>query len=421
MKILNATSLDSGGAGMAAIRLHRALRMAGHNSRLLLLLKKKEGVEESYQFNEYNNPGPVGNAMHFMKVAFHPGINKIKMFGRKGEFEIFSPPYSMFDITAHPLFKWADVVNLHWVPYLLDWRTFFRRADRPAVWTFHDMFAFTGGCHVTFGCEKFLSDCAECPQLGGTIDRNYAKKNLKVKLEGIADAGKLAVVTPSEWLGRTSQTSPMFGRFPHKVINNGIDSGVFKRYDKIEARRELGIPEDKKVLLFVSDKISRWYKGFRVILEAFRMLEKRDDVVLVSLGEPSGEAAQSGSEILELGFVSGEEKISKVYSTADAFVTPSLADNFPNTVLESLMCGTPVIGFPIGGIKEMVDHGKNGFLCDGTTAESLANSIRVYLDNIHIFDNDRIRRNSIEKWDHLVMAEKYIELYSQMINQSEVK
>jgi glycosyltransferase involved in cell wall biosynthesis len=416
MNILNLTSLDTGGAGMAAIRQHKALTEAGENSRLLLLLKKKAGIDESHQFNDYKNPGPVGNALHFMKVAFHPGINKIKMLGRKGEFEIFSPPYSMFDITTHPLFKEADVVNLHWVPYFLDWRTFFRRADRPVVWTFHDMNPFTGGCHVAFGCEKYMQDCADCPQLTGTPDRNYSKKNLRVKLNGIAPAENLAVATPSKWLGETSMSSPMFGRFPHRVINNGLDSEVFRKQDQTQSRKELGIPQDKKVLLFVSDKIGRWYKGFRIILRTFGMLEKRPDILLVSLGEPSGEANGAGRDILELGFVSGEEKISKVYSAADAFVTPSLADNFPNTVLESLICGTPVVGFPIGGIREMVDHGENGFLCDDTSAESLAKTIEIFLDNINIFDKDKIRQKSIEKWDHMVMARKYIDLYKELIN-----
>ncbi|MFP4526915.1 MAG: glycosyltransferase [Candidatus Kapaibacterium sp.] len=415
MKILNITSLDTGGAGIAAIRLHRALREAGEESKLLLMFNKK-AVEESYQFNDYKNPGAVGNTLHFFRAAFYPGINKLKMLGRKGEFEIFSPPQSAFDLTSHPLFKWADVVNLHWVPYFLDWRTFFRRADRPVVWTFHDMFPFSGGCHVTFGCKKFMEDCSDCPQLQGTINPDFSKKYLNIKKEGMTTAKNLTVVTPSRWLGETSAASPLFSPFPHEVINNGIDSQKFTRHDPTEARRELGIPEGRRVLLFVSDKLDRWYKGYRVILEAFGKLSGRSDVLLVSLGESAGIDIPEGLPLHELGFIAGEEKISMVYSAANAFVTPSLADNYPNTVVESLMCGTPVVGFPIGGIKEMVDHGENGILCEEPNSDSLAKSLNDFLDNKYYFDNLKIRKNSIGQRDHLVMANKYIELYEHMIN-----
>jgi glycosyltransferase involved in cell wall biosynthesis len=175
----------------------------------------------------------------------------------------------------------------------------------------------------------------------------------------------------------------------------------------------LDIPKDKKVILFVADLISNHRKGFLYLKKAFEKLDS-EDVVLCAIGNKSGEL-KSLNNIKELGPIYDERLMSIAYSAADVFVIPSLMDNLPNTVLESLMCGTPVIGFPIGGITDMVQHGINGLLVKEVGVNALHETLNSFLNTIDTFDSERIRRDAVRKYDLKVQANSYIHLFESIL------
>jgi glycosyltransferase involved in cell wall biosynthesis len=224
-------------------------------------------------------------------------------------------------------------------------------------------------------------------------------------------AKNVSIATPSHWLSKESQSSSIFSTFNHYVVPNGVDSKVYNTVDKDSARAKLGLPSDKKIVLFVSDSLKTSRKGFAVLMDALHQLKARGEYLLCMIG--SGETEHIAAELAthSLGYIHNEEAISEAYSAADIFVIPSLADNLPNTVLESLMCGTPVVGFPVGGIVDMIQHGKNGLLCSEVSSTSLAESLQLAFSGNFTFDSAEIRKDAIKRYDIRMQVRNYADLY----------
>ncbi|MFC2131955.1 glycosyltransferase, partial [Bacteroidota bacterium] len=222
----------------------------------------------------------------------------------------------------------------------------------------------------------------------------------------------LHIITPSKWLMDKSKESSLFSKYAQHHIPNGIDDRSLIHQDKIKARNKLGFPADKKILLFVSDWVEREGKGFTFLHEAQNLLNPDERPLLCVAGRTNLELA--GKHFIKLGFVRDEKTMSQVYSACDAYVLPSLEDNLPNTIIESLLCGTPVIAFPVGGIPEMTEHGKNGILCSDTSADSLKTAISEFLSGKYEFNNQEIRKHAIDKYGLKNQAKKYCELYKSL-------
>jgi glycosyltransferase involved in cell wall biosynthesis len=279
----------------------------------------------------------------------------------------------------------ADVVNLHWISRLVDYRAFFDGLPErlPVVWTLHDMNLFTGGCHYDRGCGAYRRRCGRCPQLGSEDEDDLSRQVWRRKrdLFSRTPRERLHLVTPSRWLAEEASASSLIDdRFPVSVIPYGLDTNAFAPRDRGFARQVLDLPREAKVVLFVAHSVENDRKGFGMLREALAGLTGEEGLVLLSLGK--GEpAVPEGIEQRHLGFVSDDRYLSVIYSAADVFVIPSRQDNLPATVLEAMACGTPVVGSDVGGIPEMVRPGETGYLAEDGDPDDLRDGIlRVLRD-----------------------------------------
>jgi glycosyltransferase involved in cell wall biosynthesis len=314
----------------------------------------------------------------------------------------------------------AQILNLHWISNFVDLGTFFDWVDVPVVWTLHDMNAFTGGCHYNVGCDRYKSTCGGCPQLGSDDNQDLSREIWDRKSDAyksVIDAGQLQIIAPSQWLAEEARRSSLLQEAPIHIIPNGLDTTAFQPRETAGVPGALGIPEHHRILLFVAQSTKNHRKGFDLLQEALQELSA-DAVTLVSIGshQPALEADLSH---VHLGSIQSDLLLSVFYSLADVFVIPSRQDNLPNTVLESMACGTPVVGFNVGGIPDMVRPGETGWLVEPEGASALRQAIAGAL-------SDETRRNRManrcrqiveEEYTLDVQARAYKTLYESLLNQ----
>lgn len=427
MKILIVNTFDKGGAANSCKRLHLALLLKGLASKLLLK-SKQNNWPQSFCFKptpqKKNLSVKIENKiiriLREFKLSGTKNVteNKEQFFirNRPKSIEWYSFPNSDSDIMQSEIYKEADIVNLHWVANFLDYKSFFEKNTKPVVWTLHDMNPFSGG-------EHYLESYLGIDELGFPIKRvksyeeiSFDKENIAIKMQALSNVANLTIVTPSEWLAEEARKSEVFKGFPVHCIPYGLDSEIYAPRDKGFSRSIFNIPMDKKVILFVADSIDKNRKGFIFLKKAFERIAD-PNLVLYAIGDKNNNLGAI-ENIYELGSIYDERLMSIAYSAADLFVIPSLMDNLPNTVLESLMCGTPVIGFPIGGIPHMIQDGINGFITPEISVDALSATLNKFIDNPSCFDGVEIRNNAIKKYDQKVQSQKYIDLFAQILKEN---
>jgi glycosyltransferase involved in cell wall biosynthesis len=404
MKILIVNTDDGkGGAATACKRLHIALLQQGFDCKLLVI-NQTSGLAQTYSF--------IANETFLNRI-----IRKIKQrilnFRFRRQYKdkpdghyLHTPTPSVFDLQNHALYEWADIINLHWVSGFIDFSNFFSNKNiKPVVWTLHDMNPFTGGCHYSENCELFKVDCMDCPQLS-TKYRYYNHENWKKKSR--SNVSNLSIITPSQWLSNQSILSSLFRNQRHSVITNAIDCLVFKVYDKVFCKKLFNIPHSNKAIVFVAQKASFRIKGISYLLEI--MNDFTEDVTILVVGQL--ENSLEYENIVSLGTIQDEQLLALVYNAADVMVLPSLADNSPNVIIESLSCGTPVVAFDVGGIPELITNGENGFLVERENTQSLFHNINKAL----VFDwqNDEISKKAHALYSYEKQAKAYNELFEKI-------
>jgi glycosyltransferase involved in cell wall biosynthesis len=214
--------------------------------------------------------------------------------------------------------------------------------------------------------------------------------------------------------------SALLGRFPVTVIPNGVDIEAFAPRNRAFARDALGLPQDAKVLLFAGHTVDERRKGFSVLIEALAGLREVQNLHLLSVGGYSA-LPQMGIPYHPLGYISNERLLSIVYSAADLCVVPTLQDNLPNITIESLACGTPVVGFDVGGMSDVVSDGHTGLLVPLGDSEALRESIRRALANSAALAemSANCRRTAVEKYSIHRQAQDYLELYESLAGPTE--
>lgn len=409
------TSEKTGGAAVAAHRLMEALNNYGVKSKMLVRDKQSDDL------SVVGLPKSPLLRWHFLwerlVIFFH------LRFSRKHLFEI-DIANAGTDITRLPEFKEADIIHLHWVNQgMLSLKDIQKilRSGKPVVWTMHDIWAATAICHYTRGCNNFKTRCCQCTMLPSKGNKDLSARVWHQK-ERIQDGYTVFFVACSRWLeGMAKQSALLKG---HKITNipNAIDSRVFRPMDKIQARESLGLPVDKQVILFVSQKVTDERKGVSFFIEAIQRMTAENPVmaeqtVIAILGGHSEDVvAQLALPTFPLGYVSDEKTIVTVYNAADVFVTPSLEDNLPNTIMEAMACGVPSVGFNVGGIPEEIDHKKNGYVAAYRDAHDLASGIQWVLREA---DAGELRSQCLRKVAHCysqsAVALRYVEVYNQAL------
>ena len=273
---------------------------------------------------------------------------------------------------------------------------------------------FTGGCHYAHGCEGYVSACGACPQLGSSSRNDLSGQIWQRKRESFEklEPEQLCIVAPSRWLATRAAHSALLGRFPVTHISNGVDTQLFTPQDRQSARQALNIPQDAQVVLFVAQSLHKRHKGFNLLAEALYGLCDVPGLLLVTVGRGEPVVADHVAH-LHLDRLNDDALLARVYSAADVFAIPSLQDNLPNTVLEAMSCGVPVVGFDVGGIPELVRPGVTGLLAPAGDADALGNAIGQLLHDSaqRAVMGLNCRRIAAEEYALEVQARRYGALY----------
>jgi len=418
MKITHLNKSDiQGGAARAAYRLHTGLRKIGVDSKMF--------VDEKIS-DDPNVYGPAGKVSKLWS-KIRPFIDRapLKFYNWQGT--PFHPAWIGRDMQEYELVKQADIINLHWIAGgFLSIKGISRLAklDKPIVWTLHDMWAFAGGCHYSEDCSKYTNSCGSCPQLNSKKDNDITRKIWKRKKLAYKNLN-LTIITPSRWLAECAKKSSLFSSLDNiKVIPNGLDTTIFKPIDKLTARNILNLPKNKKIILFgAMSPTKNKLKGFQYLKDAINRFKNmkvfnKDELSLVIFGTShSKDIEKFPFEVKFLGRLYDDFSLTLSYSAADVFVIPSLQDNLPNTAIESLSCGTPVVGFNIGGIPDIIEHKINGYLAEYKNSESLAEGIRWILEdeNRALKLREAARKKAQREYSLKIQAERYVDLYKSLL------
>jgi glycosyltransferase involved in cell wall biosynthesis len=417
LNILILNSYDIGGASIAAIRFHQALLKSGVNSRLMTLHKTRNDIPEHYQ---YHVSGGILKKiwLKLRQRSEHRRKNSLTVPENESLSGKFSIPLASYQVHDSPHWKWADVVNLHWVNEWISAEVLVAYAKgKPLIWTLHDEHLFTGGCHYSERCNGFETDCNNCPLLVNSSQPDIANHSLNAKLHAFQQfPPNLKIVAPSGWMVKKAARSSLLNQFDGKRIFNSLDKEVFLPVPQDVCREVLGIPREKTVLLSVTQSLDDERKGFRILKEALDTEGLPENWILCTVGKSNEGFSVSGIEYKHLGSIQDQRLMAIIYNAASVFVHPATEDNLPNVVAESLMCGIPVAGFAIGGMPEMVNE-ENGCLADTIGPESL-------LEAIHKALSLGAKKNSIsaaasELFSPERQAREFMALAESMVGQSD--
>ena len=406
------TSEKTGGAAVAANRLMEALINNGVKAKMLVRDKQTDcltvvsagdGWRQRWHF--LWERWRIFMAMHFSKThLFEADIANVGT-----------------DITTLPEFKEADIIHLHWINQgflSLNGIQKILSSGKPVVWTMHDIWPATAICHYARGCCRYQNKCESCPLLPRRSVSDLSAVVWRRKNE-ILRKYHISFVACSRWLEGEAKKSALLKGQRVTNIPNPINSHVFCPSDKQQAREALGLPLDKHVILFVSQRVTDKRKGLDYLVEAVNRMavqdaSLKDNTAIAVLGGHSEEVADLlPLPVFPLGYVSDESKIVKVYNATDVFVLPSLEDNLPNTIMEAMACGVPCVGFNIGGIPEMIGHLKSGYVAKAADADDLARGIKWVLDFKGEELSKEARRKVLNSYSQQSVAIKYIELYQE--------
>ncbi|MCA6595313.1 MAG: glycosyltransferase family 4 protein [Pseudanabaena sp. M046S1SP1A06QC] len=407
MKILHINQSDIiGGAAIAGYRLHQGLLSQGHDSKQLV------GIVKTDDQHIATVPRNQRIETQLNRINCRWGLNYISLF-------------SSFDIPSHEFYQEADIINFHnlhtgYFNYLAIPKL---TKSKPAVFTLHDMWSFTGHCAYSYDCNKWQTGCGKCPYPNTypSIKLDNTRLEWKIK-DWVYNNSNLTIVTLSHWLTKQAKAS-ILNRFSIHHIPNGIDTDAYQPLDKLLCKEILGIPKYKKVLLFGADSLEDNRKGADLLIKALQVLPEslKSETIVLTLGN-GGESIGSalGMKVISLGYISSDRIKSIAFSAADLFIFPTRADNLPLVLQESMACGTPMVSFDVGGVPDLVRHQITGYLAKPEDTQDFSNGI------VNLLEDNQLRQTMSEDCRTIALAEyklelqakRYIDLYQSILNKN---
>ena len=415
MKIASLSTFDNqGGAARAAYRLHQGLNQIDVESWILCQSKFSQ------------DPKAIGaktsSGIEQAKTGLRLTLDQLplKRYSGKSK-QLFSPHWLPSNIGDRIDRLNPDLLNLHWISAGYLKIEALARLKQPLVWTLHDMWSFTGGCHYNQDCDKYTANCGACPILGSNKEADLSRQIWQRKYKSWQNLN-LTIVTPSCWLGDCAKASSLFGDRRVEVIPYGLDLEVYRPINRATARKLLKLPQDKQLVLFLClNATSDRRKGFQLLQPALQQLSQSGwqgklELMVVGASQPEN-PPELGFKAHYLGIMRDDLTLALAYSAADVFVAPSIQDNLPNTVLEAIACGTPCVAFKIGGMPDMLEHQANGYLASPFETEDLAKGINWVLEdgdrlqNLSAFARSKAEREFALK----IQARRYQTLYREIL------
>jgi glycosyltransferase involved in cell wall biosynthesis len=371
LRVAHVTYAAGGGAGRAAKRAHEACLAGGIDS-FFLAVRDTDAKKGELRLVSSAAEGST-------ELAIADALMKDLQWGYVGQSRtdetdsLFSIPYPALDLASLELIRSCDVIHLHWVSWAVSPRSVGKLlgTGKQVVWTLHDFWPMTGGCHYPADCRQFETSCGKCPQLKDTWQLVPNMFGEKATQYGGNDG--LTVVTPSRWLGNEARSSRILGNCRIEVLPNALDTDVFKPSSSRDAMRmAFGIAPHDVLLTFGNDQNKEGRKGGAVLKEALAILAERwpklqqeagvGRLIMAVFGKGSTLLDGAGVATLPFDEITKDEDLADILSMADAYIHPAVQDNYPNTIIEAFACAVPAVGFPVGGLIDTISHGETGYL-----------------------------------------------------------
>ena len=399
MKILHINTSDTaGGAAIAAMRLHKAMLAAGIDSTFFCLNRT---INDDGRILTVDKKTKLKSRT--FDIAKRIFFTKTTLSSQKGLFSDMKHGYKLGKFVK---LNDYDVIYIHWVNggfLSLKGMKEICKTGKKIFWFMHDMFPITGGCHHSFECNRYTQNCGECTYMKHPCKSDFSYKQLKLKHKILDKYPNLSFVSPSKWLYECAKSSSIAKGHNVYHIPNLLDPNVFRPLDKDFCREVLNLPKDKKIILFGADSaLTNPYKGFEYLVKAMGKFKtdshiKADELLLVIFGSSYNKTIDDllPFETRFMGALHDGIAISLLYNSASVFCIPSVAENFANTILEAINCHTPVVGFNVGGIPDIVGT-DTGYLAEYKNADDFAKGISYVLDNENTFTFKKLEEIKVE-------------------------
>jgi len=413
MKVLHISTYDThGGAAKATYKLHNELLRQGIESKMLVRFKYSKD-DTVIEFKPANN-------------IFSKLVRLIRRFIIKKNVQKYQFNYDAYEIyhddssdLKSGFEKYIDsqtIINLHWVAGFIDYKSFLIKFSKTnqIYWRLADMNPLTGGCHYDFDCNKFMTGCGKCPQFFKNAGKDITNQSWKRKSKNFSKvpSENLHFICLSKWMAEKLAEHPFFNKFTLSIIPNGIEPTFFNSRNKDASKIALNILPTTKTIVLIANSLESKIKGMQFAIDALNKSIQSNNFFVLLVGK------MTNTDLLKFphyhfGEVSDKLLLSTIYNAADIFLFTSIQDNFPNTALEAIACGTPVVGFATGGIVDIVENNVDGLLTSEFSSESLSKLI-------HIIFSDNDKMNELQKccatkaktlFNINLQAQRYIELY----------
>jgi glycosyltransferase involved in cell wall biosynthesis len=399
-----------GGAARSALRIFHALRSQDVDVNLLVQNKSSD------------DPAIIGPESLIGKgaAALRPYADFAITFPWHKKRIPFFPAYLPGNFISKVKRIRPDIIHLNWISGGFIQLESLAELDIPIIWTLHDMWAFTGGCHYSHECVRYLENCGKCPILKSRRENDPSRWIFNRKKKTYPAIKELLFLTPSHWLAECARSSALLSGFPVKVFPNSLDTGVFYPEDRSKARAELALPSEKKIVLFGAlDATRNRLKGFRELSTALDLIENKQDIELAVFGSAEkGSSTLQGYPVRYFGYVNDDNLLRHLYSSADVMVVPSIQEVFGQTATEAMACGTPVVAFGETGLADIVVHKTNGYLAEPFDPHDLARGISWCLEDDR--RNNDLSKEAVEtvkeKFDISSNIHHLISIYKEIID-----